>query len=219
MRVREGLCYGGDLEHAASLVRAGGARADEFCFYRGRVDWQPGELRGECEMGEWLVAQWDDTGGGGSWPPPGLMPRLARYAANAPDLQLSEAVTGFDTGGGGRSGLGTGGGGRLRSYKLAAWAHVVAAVAEGAEMEAAGEGVAAAAREPNAGLSARGASPSPDGGVSSHPLRAWLRFHALEASEVDALQGAGKPDRRRKAAPAWRTREDWGVSEKWPGEA
>lgn len=207
VRVRDGLHYGGDLAHAASMVREGKASAADFCFYRGRVDWQPGQLRGECRLGEWVVAQWDDTGGGSSWPPPGLMPRLARYAASAADLQLSESITD----------LGTGAGGRLRSYKLAAWAHVVAAVADGAAAHEAGEGAAHVARvtEHSHRLPAQ---PS-DGGPPSHPLRAWLRFHALEASELEALQGARKPDRRLGAPPAWRTQEDWGVSEKWPGEA
>jgi hypothetical protein len=205
--IRDGLCYGGDLAHAASLVRQGEATAADFCFYRGRVDWQPGLLRGECRLGEWVVAEWDDTGGG-SWPPPGLMPRLAWYAASAADVQLSESI----------SDLGTAPPGRLRSYKLAAWAHVVAAVADGAAQ--AGD-AASVAGEPSAVVSSHGA-PLPSEGipVSHHPLRSWLRLHPLEASEIDALHGGREPNRRRMGAPpAWRTQEDWGVSEKWPGEA
>ena len=50
------LFYGGDLQHAAELVRSGRARKEHFSFFRGRVDWRPGELRGEVELGEWSVA-------------------------------------------------------------------------------------------------------------------------------------------------------------------
>ena len=35
VEVRDGLFYGGDLQHAAELVRLGEAHADEFTFYRG----------------------------------------------------------------------------------------------------------------------------------------------------------------------------------------
>ena len=51
-----GVCYGGDLAHAAQLVREGAARKEAFTFFKGRVDWQPGELKGEVEAGEWRVA-------------------------------------------------------------------------------------------------------------------------------------------------------------------
>ena len=44
VEVARGLYYGGDLQHAAELVRCGDAAAADFSFYRGRVDWQPGEL-------------------------------------------------------------------------------------------------------------------------------------------------------------------------------
>jgi hypothetical protein len=44
VEVARGLYYGGDLQHAAELVRCGDAAAVDFSFYRGRVDWQPGEL-------------------------------------------------------------------------------------------------------------------------------------------------------------------------------
>ena len=43
VEVARGLYYGGDLQHAAELVRCGDAAAADFTFYRGRVDWQPGE--------------------------------------------------------------------------------------------------------------------------------------------------------------------------------
>ena len=49
-----GLFYGGDLAAAAELVRSGEAAADSFVFFKGRVDWRPGELLGEIEFGEWL---------------------------------------------------------------------------------------------------------------------------------------------------------------------
>ena len=49
------LCYGGDLGHAAQLVRDGHADKRCFRFYKGRVDFRPGELKGEVEMGEWRV--------------------------------------------------------------------------------------------------------------------------------------------------------------------
>ena len=42
LQVARGLYYGGDLQHAAELVRRGAAAAADFAFYRGRVDWQPG---------------------------------------------------------------------------------------------------------------------------------------------------------------------------------
>lgn len=198
VRVRDGLYYGGDLASAAAMVREGEAAAADFCFYRGRIDWQPGQLAGECEMGEWVAGGWDvnprgsgggddsfhglpshsggDAEGGGgearSWPPPGLMPRLARYAATASDLQLSDGVLG-----------GGGGGGRLRSYKVGAWAHVVSALARGAEEAA--------------------------GGEAPHPLHDWLRLHPVEAEEARApgfplfsvpLSPAftGRPRRRRR---------------------
>ena len=45
VEVARGLYYGGDLQHAAELVRCGDAAAADFTFYRGRVDWQPGEPR------------------------------------------------------------------------------------------------------------------------------------------------------------------------------
>ena len=50
------LFYGGDLHSAAELVRSGRASKSDFAFFRGRVDWRPGELRGEIELGEWRVA-------------------------------------------------------------------------------------------------------------------------------------------------------------------
>jgi hypothetical protein len=49
------LYYGGDLGDAAELVRSGRASPGDFSFFRGRVDWRPGELRGEVELGEWRV--------------------------------------------------------------------------------------------------------------------------------------------------------------------
>jgi len=204
VRVRDGLYYGGDLASAAAMVREGEAAAADFCFYRGRIDWQPGQLAGECEMGEWVAGGWDvnprgsgggddsfhglpshsggDAEGGGgearSWPPPGLMPRLARYAATASDLQLSDGVLG-----------GGGGGGRLRSYKVGAWAHVVSALARGAEEAA--------------------------GGEAPHPLHDWLRLHPVEAEEAAELhRGGGRNAEGTLQPPAWRTREDWEAAEK-----
>ena len=50
VEVARGLYYGGDLQHAAELVRCGDAAAVDFSFYRGRVDWQPGELRLSCAL-------------------------------------------------------------------------------------------------------------------------------------------------------------------------
>lgn len=85
--VTPGLYYGGDLEHAASLIREGVASAEHFIFFRGRVDWRPGELRGEIELGEWAAVRehrsssvnvCSDGSAGGSdtkeacWPPLGL---------------------------------------------------------------------------------------------------------------------------------------------------
>jgi len=175
VQVRDGLYYGGDLADAAMRVRSGEAEAADFTFYRGRVDWQPGALGGECALGEWVVADW----GGKAWPPPGLMPRLARYAASATDLQPSVTVLGAPASGG-----------RLRMYKLGAWAHVVGAVADGAALSYG----------------------------APHPLRDWLRLYALEPDEVQALQGGGAEPAEGVAPPAWRTREDWGVAEKWPSE-
>ena len=55
-QVCDGLFYGGDLAHAAQLVRDGDARKHDFTFFRGRIDWRPGELRGEVEAGDWVVA-------------------------------------------------------------------------------------------------------------------------------------------------------------------
>ena len=49
------LRYGGDLQHAAALVRRGEADADAFVFFKGRVDWRPGELQGELDFGEWVA--------------------------------------------------------------------------------------------------------------------------------------------------------------------
>lgn len=44
------LFYGGDLQHAAELVNGGDADASQFVFFKGRVDWRPGEL--SAEIGE-----------------------------------------------------------------------------------------------------------------------------------------------------------------------
>jgi hypothetical protein len=43
VRVCDGLYYGGDLAHAADLVREEQAEARQFIFYKGRVDWRPGD--------------------------------------------------------------------------------------------------------------------------------------------------------------------------------
>ena len=78
--VRDGLFYGGELGHAAELVRAGAAQPSEFCFFRGRVDWQPGQLRGELDLGEWVLGE--GGSGGAPWPPAGVLPRAASLAAS-----------------------------------------------------------------------------------------------------------------------------------------
>jgi len=70
VEVRPGLCYGGDLAHAAELVRTGDASADDFVFFKGRVDFRPGELAGELQLGEWSSAS--TAGLPYAWPPPGL---------------------------------------------------------------------------------------------------------------------------------------------------
>jgi len=119
VEVREGLYYGGDLAHAAELVLKEEALPRDFIFFKGRVDWRPGELRGELDFGEWAAARV----GGPPFPPVGLMPRTASLAlrrdgvqsgsaAVAPLLrQPSDPVGSTDD--------------QTRRYQGAAWAHVV----------------------------------------------------------------------------------------------
>jgi hypothetical protein len=44
-------------------------------FYKGRVDWTPGELRGELQMGEWALGS-----AAAAWPLSGLLIHMARHA-------------------------------------------------------------------------------------------------------------------------------------------
>jgi len=50
VEVRPGLCYGGDLAHAAELVRTGDASADDFVFFKGRVDFGLANLRASSSL-------------------------------------------------------------------------------------------------------------------------------------------------------------------------
>ena len=177
--VRDGLFYGGELGHAAELVRAGAAQPSEFCFFRGRVDWQPGQLRGELDLGEWVLGE--GGSGGAPWPPAGVLPRAASLAASGGSgvgpagSGVGGAATGTvdpldpaDGGGGGGGGGGSAAQQRaLQRYRIAAWSHVAHALG----------------------------------------LREWLRMRQLlpdERSELEALQRAGAA-----GAPAWRASEDW----------
>ena len=54
----------GDLAHAAQLVREGSADKAAFTFYKGRIDFRPGELLGEIEMGEWRLVPAPEGQGG-----------------------------------------------------------------------------------------------------------------------------------------------------------
>ena len=163
--VRDGLFYGGELGHAAELVRAGAAQPSEFCFFRGRVDWQPGQLRGELDLGEWVLGE--GGSGGAPWPPAGVLPRAASLAASGGSgvgpagSGVGGAATGTvdpldpaDGGGGGGGGGSAAQQRALQRYRIAAWSHVAHALG----------------------------------------LREWLRMRQLlpdERSELEALQRAG----------------------------
>ena len=120
--VREGLYYGGDLAHAAQLVRQGECDARHFVFYKGRVDWRPGELHGELVMGEWALGAPTTA-----WPPAGLMPNMARHAASThepPALVTAEVGSSIAAGMADKAQLA-----RIRNriehYRMAAWSVVV----------------------------------------------------------------------------------------------
>jgi len=106
------LYYGGDLAHAAELVRAGEAHADDFTFFKGRVDWRPGELRGEIDFGEWVgltpFTPADADGSDNTEPITALIARAG--VASAPDANaaLADVVA-------------------RRRYRQAAWSSVVGA--------------------------------------------------------------------------------------------
>ena len=169
-----GLCYGGDLAHAAQLVREGAGKAslspltscratsskfchllltslavrkEAFTFFKGRVDWQPRELKGEVEAGEWKVAaprgEGATEGGaeaGSGFTATQLLPS-ALPAAAADDAESR------------------------RRERYATWSKSVGAVA--------------AAEEADDGPEARSA------------LRSWLQLRPLEASDAAEISAAG----------------------------
>ena len=191
-RVQEGLYYGGDLAHAASLVREGRAHEGDFLFFKGRYDWRPAELRGELELGEWAHAPRHAPAAAAALaairrpPPP---PPTATATATATAMGVVALAA--------RDPPGDELARQRHAQRHECWAGVVAALAadEGHMADGEGNGGAQAARWR-------------DG------LRAWLRvrpLHQEEAAELEAIRARGRAAHALQAAepPPWRTREDW----------
>ena len=193
-RVQEGLYYGGDLAHAASLVREGRAHEDDFLFFKGRYDWRPAELRGELELGEWALAPRRAQAAAAALavirrpPPP---PPTATVTATAMAMVAPVgSATAPDTPGDEHAR-------RRHAQRHDCWAGVVAALV-------ADEGLMADDVEAGGALAVRWR----DG------LRAWLRVRPLQQEEVaqlEAIRARGRAAHALQAAepPPWRTREDW----------
>mmetsp|Transcript_42795 Transcript_42795/g.112577 ORF Transcript_42795/g.112577 Transcript_42795/m.112577 type:complete len:482 (+) Transcript_42795:23-1468(+) len=182
-RVSEGLFYGGDLQHAASLVEAGEAEATDFVFFKGRHDWRPGELRGELELGEWVLATpLADA------PPLAVAPPALQPGARSPALQLGDE---------------TAGGSEVADASTKRWRQDIRhegwrrIVVDLVTAPACGD----APKEPLSRLTWR------DG------LRSWLTVRPMtekEAGQLAAMHARGRgADAHNMQPPPWRTREDW----------
>ena len=125
VEVRPGLCFGGDLAHAADLVRARDASADDFVFFKGRVDFRPGELAGELQLGEWSCAS--TVGLPCAWPPPGLHASSHFGAGGSEGTEGTEGVEGVE----GPRAQGAVSPRRLAHYRYWSWARVVSSMARG----------------------------------------------------------------------------------------
>jgi len=56
-KIADGIYYGGDIYHAASLIEEGKARLDEFRLMYRFAGWYPGQLNDEISAGYWRVAR------------------------------------------------------------------------------------------------------------------------------------------------------------------
>ena len=111
------LYYGGDLSIAAEMVRQGEAKAEDFVFYKGRVDWRPGELQGELEFGEWAALKASSDAAADAVDVEPIPATIARAGgSSAPDAVA--ALANADA---------------RRRYRHAAWSAVVGAAATAEE--------------------------------------------------------------------------------------
>merc|ERR1719502_885245 len=54
---QDGISYGGDVDHIASLIAAGEAAATDFLCLKGWCSWLPGEMEGYVQQGYWLPVE------------------------------------------------------------------------------------------------------------------------------------------------------------------